>query len=131
MKKIISIVAATIISVASAFAGSEYSVEINLTSKQVTIIQDGKVIQGTRNHESILAVVKLERLGDNKLNCTLESVKGISVPDVAPCSISSDGTASFCGLTYTDTAIRSAFREAMAYLKKTDQPIKMQIYQGK
>lgn len=98
--------------------------------KQVTIIQDDKVVRGTKNNTSALATVKLEKNGSDKMNCTLESIKGYSIPGLDPCTISSDGTASFYGISYKDAAVKGAFREAMSYLKKTDEPITMQIFQG-
>ena len=130
MKKFFSIIAATIMCAASVLASPKYAVEVNITTKQVTIVQDGKVIKGTRNQNGNLATVKLEKGNADKMLCSLESIKGCSVPSIEPCVVSSDGTITFYGMSYNDPIIKSAFKEAMAYLKKTDQPISVDIYQG-
>lgn len=128
MKKLLTLIAVTVIGMTSAFAETTYNVEINLTTKQVTIFQDGKVIQGKRNKDEVLATIQLSKNGSETIDCKLESFGGVSVPGIEPCEVKKDGSVSFYGISYNEPKVKTAFKEAMAYLGKSDKPIKVQIF---
>ena len=112
----------------AALAAESYVVEVNVGSRQVTIIKDGEIIQGERNTDSCIAQVNLSKEESGKIACELASVAGVRVPSVGTCTVSQDGTVSFAGLTYTAPVVRQAFRDAMGYLRKSDGSIPVYIY---
>ena len=61
MKKIFSILAIVLGFATSALAKSEYSVEIDLGTKEVTIVQDGVAIQGKLHTSPAIAMLKLTK----------------------------------------------------------------------
>ena len=117
-----------VISMTSAFAEISYNVEVNLTTKQVTILQDGTVIQGKKNNEGELATIQLSKNGTDKIDCKLDAFCGMTIPGIEPCVVGKDGSISFYGLHYSEPKIKSAFKDAMSYLSKTDKPIMVRIY---
>ena len=106
----------------SAYA-TQYSVEVNVSTQQVAIWKDGKLVMGkAQTAASPLAVVELEKK-QSDVYASLKTIKGVSAPDLGACRVQKDGTATFYGITVQDNRIRTAYREAKAYLDKTDQPI--------
>lgn len=106
----------------SAYA-TQYSVEVNVSTQQVAIWKDGKLVKGkAQTSASPLAVVELDK-NQSDVYASLKTIKGVSAPDMGACRVQKDGTATFYGITVQDNRIRTAYREAKAYLDKTDQPI--------
>ncbi len=128
MKKIFSILVASLVCLTSSMAGSKYSVEVNLNTSEMTILQDDVAVQGKTNSGESLAMVQVTKDAQQNIECTLQTLKGIQLSDVPPCKLQKDGTISFYGMTFRSDAVKRAFVEAMAYLDKTDEPISVYLF---
>lgn len=107
---------------------TKYSVEVNVTTQKVAILRDGKLIKGSNDVKgSNLAVVKLEKK-DGDVYASLTSVKSLPMTSIESCRVQKDGTLSVYGISYRDKRISQAYREAKAYLDKTDEPIEVTLY---
>lgn len=107
---------------------AKYSVEVNVTTQKVAILRDGKLVKGSNNVKgSNLAVVKLEKK-DGDVYASLTSVKSLPMTGIESCRVQKDGTLSVYGISYRDKRISQAYREAKAYLDKTDEPIEVTLY---
>lgn len=107
---------------------AKYSVEVNVTTQKVAILRDGKLISGSNvDKGSNLAVVKLEKK-DGDVYASLASVKSVPMTGIESCRVQKDGTLSIYGISYRDDKISRAYREAKAYLDKTDEPIEVTLY---
>lgn len=107
---------------------AKYSVEVNVTTQKVAILRDGKLVKGSNDVKgSNLAVVKLEKK-DGDVYASLTSVKSLPMTGIESCRVQKDGTLSIYGISYRDKRISQAYREAKAYLDKTDEPIEVTLY---
>lgn len=107
---------------------AKYSVEVNVTTQKVAILRDGKLVSGSNVAKgSNLAVVKLEKR-DGDVYASLASVKSVPMTGIESCRVQKDGTLSIYGISYRDAKISRAYREAKAYLDKTDEPIEVTLY---
>ncbi len=107
---------------------TKYSVEVNVTTQKVAILRDGKFVKGSNDVKgSNLAVVKLEKK-DGDVYASLTSVKSLPMTGIESCRVQKDGTLSVYGISYRDKRISQAYREAKAYLDKTDEPIEVTLY---
>lgn len=126
MKKMMLSLALVCVSM-SAWA-AKYSVEVNVTTQKVAILRDGKLVKGSNvDKGSNLAVVKLEKK-DGDVYASLTSVKSLPMTGIESCRVQKDGTLSIYGISYRDKRISQAYREAKAYLDKTDEPIEVTLY---
>ncbi len=126
MKKMMLSLALVCVSM-SAWA-AKYSVEVNVTTQKVAILRDGKLVKGSNvDKGSNLAVVKLEKK-DGDVYASLTSVKSLPMTGIESCRVQKDGTLSVYGISYRDKRISQAYREAKAYLDKTDEPIEVTLY---
>lgn len=107
---------------------AKYSVEVNVTTQKVAVLRDGKLVKGSNvDKGSNLAVVKLEKK-DGDVYASLASVKSIPMTGIESCRVQKDGTLSIYGISYRDAKISRAYREAKAYLDKTNEPIEVTLY---
>ena len=107
---------------------AKYSVVVNVTTQRVAIFRDGKLVRGNNDVKgSNLAVVKLEKK-DGDVYASLISVKNLPMTGIESCRVQKDGTLSIYGISYRDKRISQAYREAKAYLDKTDEPIEVTLY---
>ena len=107
---------------------AKYSVVVNVTTQRVAILRDGKLGRGNNDVKgSNLAVVKLEKK-DGDVYASLTSVKSLPMTGIESCRVQKDGTLSIYGISYRDKRISQAYREAKAYLDKTDEPIEVTLY---
>lgn len=107
---------------------AKYSVEVNVTTQKVAVLRDGKLVKGSNvDKGSNLAVVKLEKR-DGDVYASLASVKSVPMTGIESCRVQKDGTLSIYGISYRDARICRAYREAKAYLDKTDEPIEVMLY---
>ena len=107
---------------------AKYSVVVNVTTQRVAIFRDGKLVRGNNDVKgSNLAVVKLEKK-DGDVYASLTSVKSLPMTGIESCRVQKDGTLSIYGISYRDKRISQAYREAKAYLDKTDEPIEVTLY---
>ena len=107
---------------------AKYSVEVNVTTQKVAVLCDGKLVSGSNEVKgSNLAVVKLEKK-NGEVYASLASLKSVPVAGIEPCRVQRDGTLSIYGISYSDAQISRAYREAKAYLDKTDEPIEVTLY---
>ena len=107
---------------------AKYSVVVNVTTQRVAILRDGKLVRGNNDVKgSNLAVVKLEKK-DGDVFASLISVKNLPMTGIESCRVQKDGNLSFYGISYRDKRISQAYREAKAYLDKTDEPIEVTLY---
>ena len=107
---------------------AKYSVVVNVTTQRVAIFRDGKLVRGNNDVKgSNLAVVKLEKK-DGDIYASLTSVKSLPMTGIESCRVQKDGTLSIYGISYRDKRISQAYREAKAYLDKTDEPIEVTLY---
>ena len=128
MKKFFLTMVASLVCLTSAWAGSKYSVEVNLNTNEVTVLEDGVAVQGKTNSGESLATVQVTLDAQQNIRCTLQSFKGIELSDVPPCELQKDGTIRFYGLSFKSDAVKRAFGEAMNYLRKTDEPISVYLF---
>lgn len=107
---------------------AKYSVEVNVTTQKVAVLRDGKLVKGSNvDKGSNLAVVKLEKR-DGDVYASLASVKSVPMTGIESCRVQKDGTLSIYGISYRDAKISRAYREAKAYLDKTNEPIEVTLY---
>lgn len=107
---------------------AKYSVVVNVTTQRVAILRDGKLVRGNNDVKgSNLAVVKLEKK-DGDVYASLISVKNLPMTGIESCRVQKDGNLSVYGISYRDKRISQAYREAKAYLDKTDEPIEVTLY---
>lgn len=107
---------------------AKYSVEVNVTTQKVAVLRDGKLVKGSNvDKGSNLAVVKLEKR-DGDVYASLASVKSMPMTGIESCRVQKDGTLSIYGISYRDAKISRAYREAKAYLDKTNEPIEVTLY---
>lgn len=107
---------------------AKYAVEVNVTTQKVAILRDGKLVSGKDEVKGTnLAVVKLEKK-DGDVYASLTSVKNMPMTGIESCRVQKDGTLSIYGISYRDNRISRAYREAKAYLDKTNEPIEVTLY---
>ncbi len=75
MKRIFSIFAFALGCIMCAMANSEYRVEIDLGTKEVTVVKDGVAIQGTRHVSPASALLKLSKSTNQEIKCELLSLE--------------------------------------------------------
>ena len=128
MKRIISIFAIVLGFATTTMAKSEYSVEIDLGTKEVTIVQDGVAIQGKQHERPASALLKLSKSTTQDIHCELLSLEDAVFSFLPPCKISKDGTVEISVFSTKLTGAKDAFKEAMKYLDKSDAPVYVFVY---
>lgn len=128
MKKIFSILAIVLGFATSALAKSEYSVEIDLGTKEVTIVQDGVAIQGKLYTSPAIAMLKLTKSTNQDIQCELLSLEDAEFSFLPLCKVSKDGTVEISVISTKLTEAKDAFKVAMKYLDKSDDPIHMYLF---
>lgn len=128
MKRIFSIFAFALGCIMCAMANNEYRVEIDLGTKEVTVVKDGVAIQGTRHVSPASALLKLSKSTNQEIQCELLSMEDADFSFLPPCRLSKDGTVEIGAFSTKLTEAKDAFKEAMKYLDDSDAPICVYVY---
>lgn len=129
MKNIFVALLLMLIGTSYAIAKSSYVFDVNINSKEVTIIKDDVVIQGEQhNVDNAMALFRVTK-EKGQIHIDLCSIGTTDMRNLPSCIVSKDGTVRIAGISIKIEAATIAFKEAEKYLDDTDLPIYVFLYE--